>query len=109
MRAKDEKLMRKDASYQGDKRHQSALEKGKDMSKGVLKVVIDREMCKGCGLCVEACPHGLIHILLDEMNAKGYQPAAYSDPEGKCTSCAMCAMMCPDIAITIYAEEKSKA
>jgi 2-oxoglutarate ferredoxin oxidoreductase subunit delta len=84
------------------------LVSGIDMTKAIVKVVIDREMCKGCALCAEACPHQLIQIALDEINAKGYQPAVYSDPEGKCTSCALCAIMCPDVAITIYAEEKTK-
>jgi 2-oxoglutarate ferredoxin oxidoreductase subunit delta len=79
------------------------------MNEIVSKVIIDREMCKGCGLCAEACPHALIHIALDEINAKGYQPAVFGDPEDKCTSCALCAIVCPDIAITVYAEEKQKS
>jgi 2-oxoglutarate ferredoxin oxidoreductase subunit delta len=79
------------------------------MNEIVTKVIIDREICKGCGLCAEVCPHTLIYIALDEINAKGYQPAVFVDPEGNCTSCALCATVCPDIAITVYAEEKQKS
>lgn len=36
--------------------------------------VVDRDRCKGCGLCVEFCPFG--HLRLDEeLNVAGYHPA----------------------------------
>ncbi|MEJ2587163.1 MAG: 4Fe-4S binding protein, partial [Deltaproteobacteria bacterium] len=44
----------------------------KNTKKG--KIIIDRERCKGCHLCIEVCPNGVIEV--DEsLNAKGYAPA----------------------------------
>lgn len=67
-------------------------------------IVIDRELCKGCAFCVEACSLRVI-MIEDTFNEKGFFPAYPGDPE-KCTGCAMCAQMCPEIAIEVYREEK---
>ena len=40
----------------------------------MAKVTFDESICKGCGLCVGACPKNLV-ALKDELNAKGYHPA----------------------------------
>lgn len=37
------------------------------------------------------------------LNAKGYHPAAFVD-DGGCTGCAVCAVICPDVCITVYRE-----
>jgi len=72
----------------------------------VSKLVIDENRCKGCALCVAACPKQLLR-LSKRMNQYGF-PAAEMIPDGEvaCTSCALCAQMCPDVAITVYREEK---
>ncbi len=36
------------------------------------------------------------------MNALGYRPAVFADPEGRCKGCKICAEMCPDICIEVY-------
>lgn len=46
------------------------------------------------------CPKGLIQ-LSKRMNSRGFHPASLRDKR-KCSGCAQCAMMCPDIAITVY-------
>lgn len=71
------------------------------------KVVIDETRCKGCALCTIACTRGLIK-LSEKLNKQGFFPAEIS-PEAlkECTSCAMCAQICPDVAITVYREKKS--
>ena len=66
----------------------------------MAKITIDEEMCKGCEMCVIACPLKIMALSKDKLNSKGYHPAELID-EGKCTSCRACAMMCPDIAITV--------
>src|SRR6266536_3547320 len=38
----------------------------------------------------------------DMFNSKGYRPAQLVDPAGMCTGCAVCALICPDTAITVY-------
>ncbi len=66
------------------------------------KITVNENVCKGCGLCVFACPVKIIE-LADEINDKGYHPARCVKPE-KCIGCAACAMMCPDVAITVERE-----
>ncbi len=68
------------------------------------KIVIDRERCKGCHLCLDVCPRHVIEMDGD-LNKKGYQPAVYvsaSEDKKGCTACAMCAIVCPEVAIEVY-------
>ena len=58
------------------------------------------DLCKGCGLCVDACNKGCLAIATDKINKKGYSPAEMVNPE-KCVGCAFCATMCPDCIITV--------
>ncbi len=67
-------------------------------------VLIDSARCKGCSLCVEFCPQGVLHIDSSSLNAKGYRPAILADPDGACTGCAVCALVCPDTTIAVYRE-----
>ncbi len=69
------------------------------------RIVIDRERCKGCHLCIEFCPNNRIEV--DEsLNKKGYFPARskenISEGEKGCVGCAICATVCPDVAIEVY-------
>lgn len=66
----------------------------------MAKIIVDENLCKGCELCVTACPRGLLTLDTARINAKGYHPSTLTDPD-KCIGCAMCAMMCPDVAITV--------
>lgn len=66
----------------------------------MAKLTFDEDVCKGCGLCVSACPRGLIVISKDKLNKKGHSPAGITD-ESKCIGCACCAVMCPDCVITV--------
>ena len=65
------------------------------------KIVIETEMCKSCGYCVEHCPKKVI-ALLDVYNEKGYYPAAYAG-DG-CTGCGICAVVCPEGIIEVWRE-----
>lgn len=66
-------------------------------------VVFDIDRCKGCALCVAACPKGLIQVA-EYFTTRGYHPATLVDPDGLCTGCLLCATICPDAAITVYRE-----
>ena len=66
----------------------------------MAKLTFLTDRCKGCGLCVSACPKGLIAIAKDKINQKGHYPAELTDPE-KCVGCASCAIMCPDCIIEV--------
>ena len=61
------------------------------------RVIINIEMCKGCGFCVEFCPREVL-VLSKDFNAKGYHPpmTKYAD---RCTGCNMCGSFCPDFSI----------
>ena len=61
--------------------------------------VIEKDRCKGCGLCVIVCPKNVLEIS-SEVNAKGYFPVYQARP-GDCIFCTTCCIMCPDVAITI--------
>jgi 2-oxoglutarate ferredoxin oxidoreductase subunit delta len=43
---------------------------------------------------------------IERLNARGYHPAIYQDPQGDCTGCALCAVICPDACITVYRFKK---
>lgn len=72
--------------------------KGKGKGKG--KIVVDRERCKGCQLCIVTCPQKQI-VLSEEFNAKSYHFVLFRD-EGGCTACTLCGRICPDMAIEVY-------
>lgn len=62
--------------------------------------VFNEEGCKGCELCMVACPKKIV-TLAARINSKGYRPATCFDI-GACTGCTLCAKACPDVAIEIY-------
>lgn len=71
------------------------------------RIIIDSERCKGCELCLGACPPKVIQMA-DTFNSKGYRPAVLVDPEDKCTGCALCAVVCPDVCITVFRDVRQK-
>ncbi|NLA76739.1 MAG: 4Fe-4S dicluster domain-containing protein [Clostridiales bacterium] len=66
----------------------------------MAKITVNEERCKGCELCVAACPKHIIALTAGALNSKGYHPAGVEEMD-KCTGCASCATMCPDCAITV--------
>lgn len=73
------------------------------MAKGF--VVVNQARCKGCGLCVDACPQQVLQLDQSQLNSKGYHPAQLIMAEG-CTGCAVCAVVCPDVCFTVYREPR---
>ena len=66
-------------------------------------VGIQVEKCKGCELCVVACPQDGLK-LSNEINKQGYHYAVLI--EDVCTGCTNCAMVCPEAIITVFREDK---
>lgn len=58
--------------------------------------------CKGCELCVHDCPPKVLALDMERLTPKGYHPAQIV--KDGCTGCAICALVCPDAAITVYRE-----
>ena len=65
-------------------------------SRGTL--VIDIEKCKGCELCITACPPQVLVMSID-VNETGYR---YPQLTPGCTGCTACQMVCPDFVFTVY-------
>ena len=62
-------------------------------------VVIDAGACKGCDLCIDACPPRVLEMTTHEVNIKGYR---YPRLLPGCTGCQACAQICPDFVFQVY-------
>ncbi len=69
-------------------------------------IEVDEIFCKGCEICIEACPMRVLILDVDILNSKGYHPVKLLT--NGCTGCAICAVVCPEAAITVYREKQPK-
>lgn len=76
-------------------------ETGRKRGRTPGKIVVNVEYCKGCELCTTACTQELMK-LSKTFNKSGYYVVEFVDPAGRCTACALCAVMCPDAAIEVW-------
>lgn len=68
------------------------------MAKKQLKELkINRDWCKGCGVCVTFCPTGVLEL-------DRHEKSVVVNPE-KCICCRMCELRCPDLAIDVVIEK----
>ena len=68
-----------------------------------LRIGVDR--CKGCSLCIGVCRTKALALDEGTVNALGYHPVRLIDAAA-CTSCALCARICPDAVFTVYSPPK---
>ena len=57
------------------------------------KLIINKDWCKGCGICIAFCPKGV--LVMDKAGK-----ACWAHPE-KCKNCGLCELRCPDIALEL--------
>lgn len=76
-----------------------------DIADGFLPLDIAIDRCKGCELCIDACPKGVLALDASVVNRLGHHPIRLIDAAG-CTSCALCARVCPDAVFTVYARAR---
>jgi len=63
------------------------------------RITVEKDRCKGCGLCVQNCPQGVLELSKD-INLKGY---FFASPvrQPRCIGCRVCGVVCPDVAIEV--------
>ena len=61
-------------------------------------VTIEAERCKGCELCIPACPPAVL-TMSAPVNRKGYR---YPELHAGCTGCAACLLVCPDFVFEVF-------
>ena len=62
--------------------------------------IINRDWCKGCGICVVMCPKSVLELDKSEKAVA----ARLED----CIACSLCAQICPDLAIEVVTEDDEK-
>src|SRR5205085_8549175 len=62
-------------------------------------VVIDVEACKGCDLCIDACPPDVLVMTTHVVNSRGYR---YPLLKPGCTGCKACSQICTDFVFQVY-------
>ena len=67
------------------------------------EVMINEELCHGCGYCVQFCPRGCLDMPGDQPGPmySGYEIAKFVNPE-RCNGCGICTRMCPCGAVEVY-------
>jgi 2-oxoglutarate ferredoxin oxidoreductase subunit delta len=65
-------------------------------SRGTVR--IDTDACKGCELCITACPPEVLSMS-SAVNHLGYR---YPQLHPGCTGCAACLFVCPDFCFEVF-------
>ena len=57
------------------------------------QLLIQRQWCKGCRICVVFCPKGVLDIDAEDK--------IYAKHPENCIFCGLCGLRCPDLAIEV--------
>jgi 2-oxoglutarate ferredoxin oxidoreductase subunit delta len=66
------------------------------LSRGTVTIAVDH--CKGCELCIPACPPRVL-TMSSEVNRLGYH---FPHLHPGCTGCAACLYVCPDFVFEVF-------
>jgi 2-oxoglutarate ferredoxin oxidoreductase subunit delta len=61
-------------------------------------VTIDTAVCKGCEICIAACPPRVL-VMSTEVNETGFR---YPRLLAGCTACRACLQVCPDFCFQVW-------
>ncbi len=71
----------------------------KRYEQGNFFLAIEPRRCKGCGVCIQSCPAGVL-VLTAEGKVDVAQIA-------RCVFCGICEQRCPDFAIWIHKDRSA--
>lgn len=80
------------------------MNKSQTPTKKLVKMVIDSELCKGCKLCISACPQNTLETSKKSNTIGYFTTKSKQDYQDNCALCTNCATICPEICIEIYKE-----
>ena len=60
------------------------------------KLVINKNWCKGCGICVNFCPKKVLNLENEKVEIVDVD---------KCIECGQCELRCPDYAIYLMGKK----
>ncbi len=63
------------------------------------KLVIKKDWCKGCGICVKFCPKQVLTLKNEKVEIVDID---------KCIQCGQCELRCPDYAIYLRGKKNEK-
>ena len=69
------------------------------LTRGTVTVATER--CKGCELCIPACPPQVLRM----SEARNGLGAPYPELRPGCTGCGACLLVCPDFCFEVYQYE----
>lgn len=65
-------------------------------------ITVDTEVCKGCELCITACPPRVLSMSTEVNHLGFHYPQLYPG----CTGCAACLFVCPDFVFEVFRYEE---
>ena len=66
-------------------------------------ITINSMMCKGCGYCIKFCPKHILEMGKERSEKGHFYPVNIDN--NSYTSCAICALMCPEGAIEVSSDK----
>jgi 2-oxoglutarate ferredoxin oxidoreductase subunit delta len=67
-------------------------------------IQINKDACKGCGICIAMCPVKILEFSNDLNKAGVHYPKVIDETE--CTECENCMIYCPDFAMVVIKNER---